>query len=211
MRTLLKRLVSKIGNGLLVSIGFTLGIGIIGLVYAYTWTIQTDVGAGSGLTASAWNDTLNNIRYLKESVDSKVSSQWITSGSNISYNGGNVGIGITPTSKLQVNGDLKVGGQIYGRISNEWELKNIFAGACLAGGTTGGRFITVTTTSGQNCNTACQNSVSSASCVWGITFWAWSGFYGYNYECSTGVNYQQGSSGYICCCSQGVSAIYPIR
>jgi hypothetical protein len=211
MRTLLKRLVSKIGNWLLVSIWFTLWIWIIGLVYAYTWTIQTDVWAWSWLTASAWNDTLNNIRYLKESVDSKVSSQWITSWSNISYNWWNVWIWITPTSKLQVNWDLKVWWQIYWRISNEWELKNIFAWACLAWWTTGWRFITVTTTSWQNCNTACQNSVSSASCVWGITFWAWSGFYWYNYECSTWVNYQQGSSGYICCCSQWVSAIYPIR
>jgi hypothetical protein len=43
---------------------------------------------------------------------SQLGSQWTTSGTNISYSAGNVGIGTTttPSSKLQVNGDLTVSG-----------------------------------------------------------------------------------------------------
>ena len=145
-------------------------------------------------------------------ADNAVVNSMNSSGSSY-FNGGNVGIGTTaPGYKLEVSGDARVSGLIYGRLSIEWEMKNIMAGACLAGGNAqGGRFITVTTTSGQHCATACTNALASASCAWGVTFWSWSSYYGYNNECSTGVNYQQGSSGYICCCSQGASGTYPIR
>ena len=40
------------------------------------------------------------------------SSQWITSGSNIVYNDGNVGIGTSPTSRLHVSGDARVTGNL---------------------------------------------------------------------------------------------------
>jgi hypothetical protein len=43
-----------------------------------------------------------------------------------------------------------------------------------------------------------------------VTTWSYNQYYWYNYECSTGVNYQQGSTGYICCCSPWTSATYPI-
>lgn len=77
MKTLLKKLISKIGNWMLISIWFTLGIWIIGLVYAtYTWTTQTPVWAWSGLTAQAWNDMINNMWYLKENVETKLASNW---------------------------------------------------------------------------------------------------------------------------------------
>ena len=212
MKTLLKKFISKISNWIYFWIWFILSLLVFGLVYAtYTRTTQTPVWVWSGLTATAWNTMINDMNYLKDSVDSKISSQWVTSWSNISYSWGNVGIGTpTPWSKLEVNWDLKVWGQIFWRISNEWEAKNIFASACIAWWIIGWRFITMTTINWQNCATACQNSYPS-TCVWGVTFWAWNQFYWYNYECSTGVNYQQGSSGYICCCNQGVTSSYPIR
>ncbi|EKD65925.1 MAG: hypothetical protein ACD_49C00074G0002 [uncultured bacterium (gcode 4)] len=67
MRTLLKNLISKIGNWLLIWIWIVLSIWIFGIIYAaYTWTTQAPVSAGSPLTATAWNDMLNNLNYLKQ-------------------------------------------------------------------------------------------------------------------------------------------------
>ncbi|MBN1338661.1 MAG: DUF1566 domain-containing protein [Bacteroidales bacterium] len=78
------------GNGTNSSVTFPTGRGTIGQV------LQTD---GSGNTS--WS-TL-------------AVSQWTTSGSNIYYNTGNVGIGISaPTQKLEVNGSLLIpSGQSY--------------------------------------------------------------------------------------------------
>ena len=65
-------------------------------------TVSIPVANGSSdgyLTSGDW-----------ASFSNKVSSQWVTNGSNIYYSTGNVGIGTSsPTAKLQVAGDVSVG------------------------------------------------------------------------------------------------------
>jgi len=41
-----------------------------------------------------------------------VASQWTSSGSNIYYNTGKVGIGTTPTEKLDISGNIKCSGKL---------------------------------------------------------------------------------------------------
>ena len=41
-----------------------------------------------------------------------VASQWTSSGSNIYYNTGNVGIGTSPTEKLDISGNIKCSGKL---------------------------------------------------------------------------------------------------
>lgn len=121
---------------------------------------------------------------------------------------GNVGIGTTtPGTRLEVAGDAKVTGRIDGRLTGDQELRLVLAGACLAGvNATGGSFLTSTSTAGRTCAQACTAAHASASCAWGATYWVGGGYFGYTNECSAGVNYQQGSAGYHCCCRQGASA-----
>ncbi|EKD66791.1 MAG: hypothetical protein ACD_49C00009G0016 [uncultured bacterium (gcode 4)] len=77
MKSTLKTLVSKIGNWLLISIWFILGIWIFGIIYAtYTWTTQAPVTSGSPLTSTIWNDMVNNMGYLKENVEWVASKFW---------------------------------------------------------------------------------------------------------------------------------------
>ncbi len=55
-----------------------------------------------------------------------IGGQWITNGTNIYYNTGNVGIGVTvPTEPLEVNGNVKIGSTTTGtiRATNELVLR----------------------------------------------------------------------------------------
>jgi hypothetical protein len=95
-------------------------------------------------------------------------------------------------------GDLEAG---------DASTKLALAGACLAGVNAGsGSFLATTRTAGQTCSARCAQAHSSAACAWGATFWTGGGYYGYNYECGSPVDFQQGSAGYYCCCRQGTSA-----
>ncbi|MCK9272388.1 hypothetical protein M0P65_02465 [Candidatus Gracilibacteria bacterium] len=70
---------------------------ILSVAYALVGGLSTadKVGTGSGLTSTSWNRIVDGILDL----DSRLN--------NFTFNSGNVGIGVTPTSKLQVNGDIK--------------------------------------------------------------------------------------------------------
>lgn len=73
----LKFFLSKISGWIYFWIWFLLTLWITFLAYAsYTWVIQSNVWAGSGLTAQAWNDMINNMNYLKENVETKLATNW---------------------------------------------------------------------------------------------------------------------------------------
>lgn len=79
------------------------GIGTTGP--AYKLDVSGAVNASSGLCLAG---------DCKTAWSQVGGSQWTTSGTNIHYNGGNVGIGTsTPTQKLEVNGSALIG-TIYG-------------------------------------------------------------------------------------------------
>lgn len=76
MGNFLKHLISKIGNWLLIWIWIIISIWIFGIIYAYTYTTQSNVWTGSWLTSTSWNAMLDNIRYLKDNVDTKLATNW---------------------------------------------------------------------------------------------------------------------------------------
>jgi hypothetical protein len=65
----------------------------------------------------------NGFYYWNGTSWTPFGSQWITNGTNIYYNTGNVGIGTsTPAEKLEVNGDIKIGSTTTGTIRATTEL-----------------------------------------------------------------------------------------
>lgn len=71
MKKYLKNILSRLWNWVLFWTGIILSIGLYFLVYA-GYTSMTTVWTGSWLTATAWNDMVNNISYLKTTND----TQW---------------------------------------------------------------------------------------------------------------------------------------
>jgi hypothetical protein len=70
-----------------------------------------------------------------KAVTPSTSSQWITKGTSIYYNAGNVGLGTNnPAYKLDINGDINIGAANIFRINDKQELKddapnqNLFVG-----------------------------------------------------------------------------------
>ncbi|MDX1958874.1 MAG: tail fiber domain-containing protein [Leptospiraceae bacterium] len=102
VKTIINNLIEKFGKGFLFGIGFSIGIATTTLLaVAVTGTIKT-WSTGEVLSATDLNTTIFS---LKTAIEGITSSQWTTSGSNISYTAGNVGIGTaSPSEKLSLQG-----------------------------------------------------------------------------------------------------------
>ena len=101
-----------IGNINLTNEGMikTTGIGSFGSINISKLAINGDYGSST--------------KYLKSggegsdlTWDTIASSPWASSGNNINYNSGNVGIGVSPTEALEVNGKIKTNNQIISTVT----------------------------------------------------------------------------------------------
>ncbi|WP_347357516.1 tail fiber domain-containing protein [Bdellovibrio sp.] len=94
-----------------------LGIGTAGTKDTGTISGRVPLIGGTGITANSMC-TSDGTGSLVCNSPIPTGSQWATSGSNIYYNTGNVGIGtVSPNAKLEVRGDTS-GGITYSKVAN---------------------------------------------------------------------------------------------
>ena len=76
---------------------------------------MTPVWTGSWLSANSWNQMIDNLNDLNSRIN------------NFTFNSGNVWIWVTPTSKLQVNWDIKSLNTPKAWVAFNWETLAIYA------------------------------------------------------------------------------------
>jgi len=76
---------------------------------------MTPVRTGSRLSANSWNQMIDNLNDLNSRIN------------NFTFNSGNVWIWVTPTSKLQVNWDIKSLNTPKAWVAFNWETLAIYA------------------------------------------------------------------------------------
>ena len=91
-----------ITKGFLWGVGITLGIMTTTLAAVTISGIINSFAAGDSLNAAKMNENFTSLSAAIASIP-----EWTKSGSDAVYNAGNVGIGTTPTEKLEVNGNVK--------------------------------------------------------------------------------------------------------
>ncbi|MDP2091123.1 MAG: hypothetical protein Q8K30_06025 [Candidatus Gracilibacteria bacterium] len=77
----MKHITKKLMDGVLVGLGFFIVLGFMGITYA-AWTTMTSVTTGDILTATSWNQMLENQTYLKDKVDRQLTYLYIDMSSN---------------------------------------------------------------------------------------------------------------------------------
>lgn len=66
-------MLKQLKNGIIHGLWFALVLSLVWIVYAnFTWVIQNDVSSWDNLTATSWNDVINNQNYLKKEVENIV-------------------------------------------------------------------------------------------------------------------------------------------
>ncbi len=84
---------------------------------------ETDPDGGSNYTI-AGTSQLASVPYALFAANTGTPDSWVESGGDITnVNAGNVGIGITPTEKLQIDGNAKLGNTIWTSVNNDRMLK----------------------------------------------------------------------------------------
>lgn len=91
-----------------VGIGFDREPSLIENLELYSG-IKLGYSLGNGIGTVRWNSLTNKFEGRDSTGWNSLTNIWKMNGSNIYYNGGNVGIGtVLPTEKLELNGNIKI-------------------------------------------------------------------------------------------------------